>query len=174
MRSCFKIITKNEDGYALMVTILLLLLMTVIGVAATYTSDIEVQMAGNEKAIVTNFYKAEDALIRTVEDSPSWLTIAFLTTDPTLANTTKNVDLDGDAVDDAVVEIRCVESTGSYIAAISQFANSAPGDSHTGPPPSNSGYSMRYFMIRRYAVTSTDTDGNINVQSGVWKVFNKF
>ena len=111
MRSCFKILTKNEDGYALMVTILLLLLMTVIGVAATYTSDIEVQMASNEKNIATGFYNSEDALIRTLEDSTNWLTIAFLTTDPKLANTTRNVDLDGDAVTDAVVEIRCVEST---------------------------------------------------------------
>ena len=174
MRSGFKVLTRNEDGYALVVTMLLLVLMTAIGIAASHTSDIEVQISGNERNVATNFYTTESALIQTLENTGPWLTIPFVTAAQTAASYSGNVDVDGDAVPDALVEIRDVESTGTAIAALSAFANNVPADNHLGPPPVNSGYSLKYFQIRKYAVSATSTNGNTNVQTGVWKVFNVF
>ncbi len=49
----------NDRGAALIVSILILALLTVIGISATTTSTIEVQIAGNEKAGDVAFYRAE-------------------------------------------------------------------------------------------------------------------
>ena len=49
-----------------------------------------------------------------------------------------------------------------------------PQQAHIGPPPTGSGYSLKYFEVRRYAVTGTSDNGNTQIQVGAWKVFNKF
>lgn len=53
--------SKNEDGFALVTALLVLVALTVIGIAATNTTNIEVFIAGNEKVYKTNFYLAEGA-----------------------------------------------------------------------------------------------------------------
>jgi len=55
------VIINSEKGFALITSILLLLALTVIGVAATNTSSIETYISGNEKVYKQNFYQAEGA-----------------------------------------------------------------------------------------------------------------
>jgi hypothetical protein len=163
----------NERGYALLVAILMLSLVTMIGYAAVRTSSVELQISGNEKLIASDFYDSEGGIISTIEDTTTWLTMAFLTSAETAANYIGAVDVNGDGTDDATVEVRCIEITGTSIGTLSTEANDLPVMSHTGPPPIGSGYSVKNFIIRRYGVTSSTTAGNAQIQVGAWKVFNK-
>lgn len=189
MRATIKNTLNNEEGFILVLVLLMLAVVTVIGIAATRTSDTEMQIAANERSRVNEFYNAEGGLIdimeRSTTDLPAtwspasvggWMTNNFLTAGETTAAFIGRVDFDGDGVNDTTVEIRCVEGTGTPDTGgvLSAAANNFPLQSHIGPAPAGSGYSVKYFEVRRYAVTATSTSGNTQLQSGVWKVFNKF
>jgi hypothetical protein len=164
----------NAKGFVLMVTIFVLLLLTLVGIAATRTSIVELQISGNHKTMVQDFYASEGALIDALEHTEWWLNDEFLKNYTGMAGWTRNVDVDGDGVDDALVEIRCVEPTSSRISPLSVEANDIPSDRHIAPPPIGSGYSARHFCTRKYAVTATGLRSNTKLQSGAWKVFNKY
>jgi hypothetical protein len=101
------------------------------------------------------------------------LTDDFLLAGPTAAGTqVTSHNQQGASV--AAVEARCLEDTGAAVNALSPAANMVPQLKHVGPPPVSSGYSMKFFEARRYAVTATSNTGNTHVQVGAWKVFNKY
>jgi len=52
-------IGNNEKGSALIISILILLLLTIIGIAATNTSTIEILISGNDKVHKMAFHQAE-------------------------------------------------------------------------------------------------------------------
>ncbi|MDY6989022.1 MAG: pilus assembly PilX N-terminal domain-containing protein [Thermodesulfobacteriota bacterium] len=56
-----RFILKNENGSVMVVGILVLMLASLIGVAAITTSTIEVEVTGNHKLHKENFYRAEGA-----------------------------------------------------------------------------------------------------------------
>ena len=56
-----KYLPKNEKGSVTVLAVVLLMLLTLIGIAATTTSSIEVQIAGNELRHKLAFYSAEAA-----------------------------------------------------------------------------------------------------------------
>ena len=51
----------NEHGSALVVALIVLVLLTLIGVSATTTSQIETQIAGNERTYMQDFYVADSS-----------------------------------------------------------------------------------------------------------------
>jgi Tfp pilus assembly protein PilX len=53
---------KNEDGFTLLIFLSLLLMLSLIGVAAVMTSTTDVDIAGNNLSSVNSFYAAEAAL----------------------------------------------------------------------------------------------------------------
>ena len=165
---------NNEKGFVLVVAMLMLAIVTVYGIAATQTSDTEMMIAANEKSRTDDFYDAEGGLIDTSERSSTWLTDTFLTAGVNNAAYTTNVDLDGNGAADANVEVRCIKNSAAAVPGLSAAANDLPVGTHIGPPPAGSGYSLKYFEIRRYGVTSTAADGEIQLQVGVWKLFNKY
>ena len=55
----FKKITGNETGSALVIAMLVLMLLTIIGIAATRTTDTELQISTNEKWHSIIFYGAD-------------------------------------------------------------------------------------------------------------------
>jgi hypothetical protein len=60
---------KNEDGYFLIIsTMMLLALITIISVAASNTARTEVQVAGNNLVYQRNLYLAEGAAMQAVEE----------------------------------------------------------------------------------------------------------
>jgi Tfp pilus assembly protein PilX len=167
-------VSFKKKGYVLVITMFLLLLLTVIGIAATRTSIVEVQISGNYRQMVQDFYACEGALVNAMERLDWWLSDGFLNSDTGTANWSGKVDIDGDTIEDAMVEIRCVEPSHSEITALSTAANDVPADPHTASPPIGSGYSARHFYIRKYAITTTGLRSNTKLQAGVWKVFNKY
>ena len=50
---------KEEDGSVLVIALILLVLLTVIGISASTTSEVELQIAGNEKFHKMAFYAAD-------------------------------------------------------------------------------------------------------------------
>ena len=59
-----KKITKtinNEQGFVLIASLMMLMILLVIGIAATNTTTIELQISGNDKAAKQNFYEAESS-----------------------------------------------------------------------------------------------------------------
>ena len=58
---------NNENGFVLVLAVLMLAVITVIGVAATRTSDTETQIASNQRQIADEFYDAEGALIEALD-----------------------------------------------------------------------------------------------------------
>jgi len=73
----------NDRGSALVVALLVLVLLTLIGISATTTSTIEVQMAGSEKVYDMAFYAAESGW----QTSLNWL-------DAQYPGVTQNLGLD--------------------------------------------------------------------------------
>jgi Tfp pilus assembly protein PilX len=167
----------NENGFVLGASIMISAILLLTGVLAIWTSNTEVKIVRNESQMIREFYSAEAGVIDALENYNSgpthWMTNDFLTADPIDANNTVNSsDETGNVV--ASVEVRCIESTATPVSGLSNSANKIPRQAHIGPAPAGSGYSMKYFEVRRYAVTATSTNGNTQIQVGAWKVFNKF
>jgi|LGOV01.1.fsa_nt_gb hypothetical protein len=63
---------KNEHGFVLITSLLMLTVLMIIGIAATNTTTIELQISGNDKVAKQTFYQAEAGTqvgIELVEDS---------------------------------------------------------------------------------------------------------
>jgi hypothetical protein len=54
--------TNNEEGSVIVVALLLLVVVTIMGIAATTTSNIEIQIAGNEKFHKIALYHADSGV----------------------------------------------------------------------------------------------------------------
>jgi hypothetical protein len=79
-----KRLLKNEDGSVLVMALVMLVLLTLLGIAATRTSSIEIQVSGNERIYRENLYRAEAATMEASqqledvtpnpkENPPGWL-----------------------------------------------------------------------------------------------------
>lgn len=85
---------KNEEGSVLVVALLILVLLTIIGISATTTTNIELQIAGNEKFHKIAFYHADSGVYTTPKlisaciDSGSEINIGSGTTEPDIEYTT--------------------------------------------------------------------------------------
>ncbi|MDM8551144.1 hypothetical protein QUF72_13755 [Desulfobacterales bacterium HSG2] len=66
MKNRFPIIKKDEEGYMLIVTLLFLFLLTITGISATSSSDVELQTALNNSLYKRNFYRAESANVEAI------------------------------------------------------------------------------------------------------------
>jgi len=77
-----KHLLRREEGSVLVVAVVVLVLLTIIGISASTTSNIEVQIAGNERIYKQNLYKAEAAAMESAyllkekdlkTNAPTWL-----------------------------------------------------------------------------------------------------
>jgi len=190
----------HENGSVVILALIMLVLLTLLGMAVTRTSSIEVQIASNDNQATDCLYAAESADHYAIEISPGWLTTnSFLTTGQLAAQVIiPPFDLDSDGVDDVIfdldgdgindasfdidgdgindrIEIRCIEgSGGTHTGTLSSAANDLPVMQHITIPPIGSGYSLKYFEVRKYGITGTASNGCSQVQVGVYKVFNKY
>ena len=62
MRSHIHII-RNEDGSIMVIALLIMSILTILGISAIDMSNIEIQIASNERVYKQNFYRAEAAAI---------------------------------------------------------------------------------------------------------------
>lgn len=52
----------GQDGFVLVISLFVLVVLTVIGISATKTTDIELRISGNDKVITQTFYQADGAI----------------------------------------------------------------------------------------------------------------
>lgn len=176
-----KRILGNEDGFVLGASILISAILLLAGVLALWTSNNEMHVVRNEQDLTREFYSAEGGVVEALENYDSgrteWLTDAFLLAGPEAAF--QKIELN-DASDAPVanLEVRCISDASSTPAVLndelSAAANKLPRQPHIAPPPSGSGFSLKYFEVRRYGITATSATGNTQVQIGAFKVFNKY
>jgi hypothetical protein len=133
MKSYFYLLRK-EEGSVLVVGLLILLVLTVIGMAASTTSTIEIQIAGNEKFHKIAFYAAEAAR-GYVARSPDLYGPDNITTGEALSFPS-NTDPD---------EKFSLSSTQSFYGDVEYVDFSAP--------PRGSGYEAGKFRAHRYKMT---------------------
>jgi Tfp pilus assembly protein PilX len=173
-----KSLLKNEDGSIIVLAMIMLVLLTLLGISATTTSSIEVQIAANENQALQNLYQAESGNHYALEltgTADTWMTDTFLAAADTAAYAKEdNVDIDSDGTPDVNIEIRCIENSGADISELTPAANNLPAQQHISSPPVGSGYSLNDFEIRRYGITATSVNGNTKVQIGAYKVFNRY
>jgi hypothetical protein len=62
-----KSLLRNEDGSVIVLALVMLVLLTIIGMSASSTSTIEVQIAGNAARAKQNLYSAEAAAMESVQ-----------------------------------------------------------------------------------------------------------
>ena len=179
------LLLKNENGSVIVLALIMLVLLTLLGMSVTRTSSIEVQIASNDQQAVDCLYKAESADHWAIELINTWMTNTFLMSADTTANAVSpdldndgtddiNTDIDGNGISDFQMEIRCIEGTGTGIVALSNDANDLPIMQHISIPPVGSGTSLGGYIIRRYGITGTASNGCSAVQVGAYKIFNNF
>jgi hypothetical protein len=165
----------NKNGSVVVLALIMVVLLSLLGMAVTRTSSTDVQVSSNATQAVKDLYQAESADSYALEATTTWMTDAFLTGDPTtMYYKITDFDSNNDGVPDTTLEIRCIVSPAATINQVSIEANSVPAMQHISPPPPGSGYSLKYFEIRRYGITATTNSTNNHVQIGAYKVFNKF
>jgi hypothetical protein len=98
-----KSLLKNEKGSVVVLAVIMLVLLTLLGMAVSRTSSIDVQIASNDSRSTDCFYTAESADHYALEVSNGWLTNAFLTDSELSAQVIiGSYDSDGDGIDDTV------------------------------------------------------------------------
>ena len=93
---------RDEDGSILVVTMVLLVILTLSGIAVTNTSYIETQIAGNERFYKLSFYNAEGAypaVFPVLDDIRNGVNPAgFIVNYPNLRFIGQGEDIDGDGI----------------------------------------------------------------------------
>jgi Tfp pilus assembly protein PilX len=176
MMKALKKTLGNEKGFVLGTAILVSAVLILAGVFAIWMANTEMLLVRNESELIREFYSAEAGVVDAIENYKDagvpthWLTNDFLLDGDDATNIINYNDGEGNPV--AMVEVRCIllEETPTDC---SDAGDNLPLQAHRGPPPTGSGYSLKYFEVRRYGITSTSTNGNTQVQVGVYKVFNK-
>jgi Tfp pilus assembly protein PilX len=164
----------NKNGSVVVLALIMVVLLSLLGMAVTRTSSIDVQVSSNETQAVKNLYQAESADSYALEATNTWMTDAFLTQPQTTTNYKNQIDTDNDGTTDTQLEIRCIVTPYAYNNNVSPEANNLPVMQHIAPPPPGSGYSLKNFEVRKYGITAkTNTTNNV-VQFGAFKVFNKY
>jgi hypothetical protein len=187
---------SDQRGFVLGASILISAILLLAGVLALWTSTTEMHVVRNEGDITREFYTSEGGVIDAIENfdtgttslggvgAPHWMTDAFLLADPAAAYY-RYFSVDGSGNTVAEVKVRCVEQTATAVnfdpgninhqtAVDDAAANQLPRQRHIAPPPSGSGFSLKYFEVRRYGITAASTTGNTRIQVGAYKVFNKY
>lgn len=62
-----KTMTSGESGNVLLITLIILVLLTIIGISATRTASIDMQVAGNNMIYKRNLFSAEGAALEAVQ-----------------------------------------------------------------------------------------------------------
>ena len=147
MKTKFKDTINNENGFVIVIALIMLAIVTVIGIAATRTSETELQISGNEKLHKLSFYAAEAARGYVADDNSLYggdnITEGVGIYFPNNADPSATYDLD---------------PTQSFKGDVGYIGFSAP--------PRGSGYEAEKFKAHRYQMTC-DGYGPSNSQSKI-------
>ncbi|MCF8068776.1 MAG: hypothetical protein K9L30_09350 [Desulfobacterales bacterium] len=176
MKYDFENTINNKSGFLLVSAIFIMAILLIAGLAIVQMSSTEVKTSRSEQVIAMDFYNAEAGIIEAMDNYAVWLDNDYLLESIDAASFEDDVEnMDNEVL--AHVQIRNIYDPDSAVNDV--FGSDDPADDfpfqeHIAPPPSESGFSMVEFDARRYAITSTAPDSNSKIQTGAYKVFNKF
>jgi hypothetical protein len=141
-------ILKNENGaLMILITVMLLVLLTVISIAASRTASIETKIASNEFAYQRCFYNAEGAVMEAVDlldttVNPKGTLPAWMGEDSVVLNdgTVFSYWEDDAGTDDVVPQSSVVDATDSGFMAVHQGV--LPGSSLAMSKPTKHSFSI--------------------------------
>jgi hypothetical protein len=124
---------KYEKGSIMPVALVLLLLLTMIGIAATMTSEVEIKIAGNEVAYKENLYFAEGSAMVGVQmlqnetdtDVLNDLSLPWLHSSLPDANINSEINWDPDNNNAK----KALDDEGGYTGYLAVYRGIAPGGS---------------------------------------------
>jgi len=156
MLTTFKDTINNEDGFLIAIAMLMLAVVTVIGIAATTTSETELRIAGNEKLHKLSFYAAEAAR-------------GYVQENPTLYggdNTTAGAPLCFPDNDDSSQKYP-IDSTQSFKGEVEYIDFTVP--------PRGSGYGAGKFKAHRYKMTCygygpSNSNAETQIEAGFYRI----
>jgi hypothetical protein len=142
-----RILLGNEGGSVAAIALIVLMLLTVMGIAVSTTSTIEVQIAGNEKFYKENLYLAEAAALEYAQEMDD---------DPNL-QTNPNIKPQGSVTPDNIRDDSYWDQTGnSYQSPVDSdaryipiYEGIAPGASLDMTKPTVHEYSVYAYSKRK-------------------------
>jgi len=150
-------IANNEDGFLIVMAIMLLLVLVVIGIASINTSTIELQISGNEALHTTNFYNADGGAetgYRMIEENVACdagftlNTAVDNTVSPSLAGT----------------ETRVANNLGNIIVTDRDFSQNDPPDTDSSTNRTNGELTNRViYLPEDYANNDPPEHTNIDI-----------
>jgi hypothetical protein len=153
-------ICADEKGSALVLALLILVLLTLMGISATTTSTVGVQMAGSEKSYELAFYSAESGWQRAL----NWLDDQYPgVTDNLVWDGTDFIAVAGSLDDAATVGIPLAEDNNTQYFVKVEFAGTTPVPGY--------GTSFRRFNYRVNSVGAGPGNARSEVQVTAGKVF---
>jgi hypothetical protein len=136
---------KNEKGSVTILAVVLLILLTLLGMAAISTSSIETQIAGNEVRHKLAFYAAESAAAYVAWSPDLYGPDNIDSTDPHFfPNPTSGA---------SYVQKTTQQNPDPIGTAGTQFFNGQVTYSSSSSPPRGSGYSAGTFRAHQYQMT---------------------
>jgi len=81
---------KNQSGAALVVALIIMIVLTLIGLASTFTSTFEIRLSGNKRGSTDSFYAAEGGIQATLAN-PANFTPSSYTSIPNLSGLPENL-----------------------------------------------------------------------------------
>ena len=63
---------KNQSGAALVIALIMMIVLTLIGLASTFTSTFEIRLSGNKRGATDAFYAAEGGIQATLANSANF------------------------------------------------------------------------------------------------------
>jgi hypothetical protein len=99
---------SNEEGSVMIVALAMLMLLTLIGISATTTSMVEIQISGAKKVYTEHLFLAEGAAMQCMQEMEN---------DPNLITNTTYLNAEGTASDADIVNLNFTNSLTSSISA---------------------------------------------------------
>jgi len=153
---------NNEEGNVLVVSLFVLILLTIIGIAATDNTSVELKISANDKFHKLAFYAAEAARSYVAGTTglygPNNIVVGVdhyfpNNTDPYVANTT--------------------DPSPEYTLAPDESFKGTVTYSGDSPPPRGSGYAVGQFRAHNYDIASTGTgprNAESQIQAGFYRI----
>ncbi|BCS99260.1 hypothetical protein DSLASN_48920 [Desulfoluna limicola] len=157
----------NQEGSVMLVAMLVMLLLTMIGLAATRSSVFEMKMASNQRALDEEFARAEAALNLSIRNFRNLTGVAAVLNDTENPDNLSVSCVQNRSLDDvslARVEIRRIflplSADDKDVAGLSSQANAVPELSHRFYDGS--------IDRKRFAITATAMRRGTSTPSSTW------
>ena len=146
------LILRNESGVALVVALLMIVILSLIGLASSSTSTFEIRLSGNKRGAADAFFTAEAGSQAVIANVANFSTASYT---PVTDQTTLAVELQNELIDS-----KYTSPSFSYPGGVSYQEAPVVTIYHTSTagPPKGLGFSAVNFEFQNYIIDSIGRD----------------